>query len=44
MIAEYPIAPIADSKYQVLAADFINLVLSAEGQAVFKAYNFIPAR
>lgn len=44
VIAEYPIAPIADSRYQVLAADFINLVLSAEGQAVFKAYNFIPAR
>ena len=44
VIAEYPIAPIADSRNLVLAADFINLVLSAEGQAVLQAHNFVPAR
>ena len=42
VIAEYPISPITESRHPELAADFINLVLSPEGQAVLQAHNFIP--
>lgn len=41
-IANYPIAAISDSQYPDLAAAFISLVLSPEGQQVLAKYNFIP--
>ncbi len=43
VIAEYPIAPIADSRHADLAKAFIKLVLSADGQAVLAKYGFLPA-
>lgn len=42
-IATYPIAPIADSKNPELAAAFVDLVLSPEGQQVMAKYGFISA-
>jgi len=42
-IATYPIAAISDSQYPDLAAAFVALVLSPEGQLVLAKYNFIPA-
>ncbi len=41
-IAAYPIATISDSQHPDLAAAFISLVLSPEGQQVLAKYNFIP--
>lgn len=40
-IANYPIAPIVDSKQAELARAFITLVLSPEGQAVMAKYGFV---
>ena len=37
----YPIAIIKDSMSKQMAQEFINLVLSAEGQAVLKKYGFV---
>jgi molybdate transport system substrate-binding protein len=42
-IANYPIAPIADSKNPELAKAFVVLVLSPDGQAIMAKYGFIPA-
>ena len=42
-IANYPIAPISDSKNPELAKAFVALVLSPDGQAVMAKYGFIPA-
>jgi len=42
-VAVYPIAPISDSKNPDLAAAFVALVLSPDGQAVMAKYGFIPA-
>ncbi len=42
VIASYPIAVIADSKEPALAQAFVDLVLSPDGQAVLKKYNFVP--
>lgn len=41
VIATYPIAPLADSPNADLAAEFINVVLSSEGQAILASYGFI---
>ena len=41
-IAKYPIAPVSDSAHPELAQAFIDLVLSAPGQAILKEYGFIP--
>ena len=41
-IANYPIAPISDSENTELAKAFIDLVLSADGQAIMAKYGFIP--
>jgi molybdate transport system substrate-binding protein len=41
VIASYPIAPVADSANSELAAEFIALVLSPEGQAILTRYGFI---
>jgi molybdate transport system substrate-binding protein len=41
-IANYPIAPISDSKNPELAQAFVALVLSPDGQAVMAKYGFIP--
>jgi molybdate transport system substrate-binding protein len=43
VIATYPIALLTESQNPALAKDFIQLVLSPEGQALLEAYNFIPA-
>jgi len=42
-VAAYPIAVTSDSQYPDLAAAFVALVLSPEGQQVLAKYNFIPA-
>lgn len=42
-VATYPIAPISDSQNADLAAAFVALVLSPDGQAVMAKYGFIPA-
>jgi molybdate transport system substrate-binding protein len=42
VIATYPIAPVGDSAQPELAAQFVDLVLSPEGQQVLAAYGFIP--
>jgi molybdenum ABC transporter molybdate-binding protein len=42
-IATYPIAPISDSKNPELAKAFVDIVLSADGQAVMAKYGFVPA-
>ncbi len=41
-IATYPIATISDSQHPELAAAFVALILSPEGQQVLAKYNFIP--
>ncbi len=43
-IASYPVAPIADSKNAALAADFVTLLTSPDGQAVMAKYGFLPAK
>jgi len=40
VIADYPIAAITE---RALARDFVNFVLSAEGQAILAKWGFIPA-
>lgn len=40
VIASYPIAPLADSTNAELAAEFIELVMSSEGQAILSTYGF----
>lgn len=42
-IANYPIAPISDSKNIDQAKAFVALVLSPDSQALMAKYNFIPA-
>jgi molybdate transport system substrate-binding protein len=42
-IANYPIAPISDTKNPELAKAFVTLVLSPDGQAIMAKYGFIPA-
>jgi molybdate transport system substrate-binding protein len=41
-IAAYPIAVLRDSSNLTLARAFVDYVLSAEGQAILQAQNFIP--
>jgi molybdate transport system substrate-binding protein len=43
VIAEYPIAPVADSTNPGLAAAFVDFVLSPQGQAVLTDHGFAPA-
>lgn len=43
VVAAYPLAPVTDSAQAELAAQFIALVLSPEGQAVLARYGFDPA-
>lgn len=42
VVASYPLAPVANSAQAELAAQFIALVLSPEGQAVLARYGFDP--
>jgi molybdate transport system substrate-binding protein len=42
-IANYPIAPISDSKNADLARAFVALIMSPGGQAVLAKYGFLPA-
>jgi len=44
VIATYPIAPVQDSANGELAAAFIALVLSAEGQSSLANFGFIPVK
>jgi molybdate transport system substrate-binding protein len=44
VIATYPIAPLKTSKNPEFAQDFINLILSQEGQKILAKYNFIPVK
>lgn len=41
VIAQYPIAAVKDSKNAQAAQDFINYILSPDGQAVLNQYHFI---
>jgi molybdate transport system substrate-binding protein len=42
--AEYPIAVLSRSAHKELGAAFIDYVLSAEGQAVFQKWGFVPVQ
>ena len=42
VIAEYPIAPLARSANRDLANEFVDYVLSADGQATLKKWGFTP--
>lgn len=44
VIAQYPIAPLAKSANADLAAQFVEYVLSAEGQAILAKWGFAPVR
>lgn len=44
VIAAYPVAPIQDSQNAALAEDFVQLLLSEEGQAVLAKYGFEPVQ
>ncbi|HEX3100273.1 MAG TPA: substrate-binding domain-containing protein, partial [Pyrinomonadaceae bacterium] len=37
----YPIAIVRDSNQKKAAQDFVNLVLSTEGQAILQKYGFV---
>jgi len=43
-IAKYPIAPLHDSAQLELAQQFVDYVLSADGQQVLAKYGFIPVK
>jgi molybdate transport system substrate-binding protein len=43
-VATYPIAPLGDAVQPELARAFVDLVVSAEGQAILSRYGFLPAR
>jgi molybdate transport system substrate-binding protein len=43
-IASYPIAALKDSTQADLAKAFVNLVLSADGQAILASHGFMPAK
>lgn len=42
VIAEYPIAPLVQSKHSELAEQFVAYVLSSNGQATLKKWGFTP--
>jgi molybdate transport system substrate-binding protein len=42
VVAHYPIAPLIESKNRDLANEFIDFVLSPEGQATLKKWGFTP--
>lgn len=42
VLAEYPIAPLAESANMELANEFIAYVLSSDGQAILKKWGFTP--
>jgi molybdate transport system substrate-binding protein len=42
VIATYPIAPLIGSAHRIQAADFVEFVLSPEGQAILKKWGFAP--
>jgi molybdate transport system substrate-binding protein len=44
IIADYPIVELKSAQNPTAAKDFINVVLSAQGQQVLKSYGFIPVR
>jgi molybdate transport system substrate-binding protein len=44
VIAEYPIAVMADAAHPTLARDWVALVVSPEGQAVLSAAGLLPAQ
>jgi molybdate transport system substrate-binding protein len=42
VIATYPIAALMNTRQPQLAVDFINYVLSADGQTILKKWGFTP--
>jgi molybdate transport system substrate-binding protein len=42
VLAEYPIAPLVDSANPALAREFINYILSPDGQAILEKWGFTP--
>jgi len=42
-VATYPIAVVSDAQQPELAKAFVDLVLSAQGQAIMAKYGFLPA-
>jgi molybdate transport system substrate-binding protein len=42
--AEYPIAPLSQAAHSQQAVEFIQYVLSAEGQAILQKWGFIPVK
>jgi molybdate transport system substrate-binding protein len=40
VVAEYPLAPLADSEHPELAAQFVAFVRSTEGQTILQKYGF----
>ncbi len=44
IIADDPIVELKSAQNPTAARDFINVVLSAQGQQVLKSYGFIPVR
>ncbi|MCP5099294.1 MAG: molybdate ABC transporter substrate-binding protein [Chloroflexi bacterium] len=44
IIAHYPIATIADSANPKLAAEFVQFVLSTEGQTILEKHRFLPIK
>jgi molybdate transport system substrate-binding protein len=43
VIASYPLAALVESRRADLAEEFVNLVLSPEGQATLSSFGFLPA-
>ena len=42
VVAEYPIAALAGAPSPALAAEFVDFVLSPEGQSILKKWGFTP--
>jgi len=43
ILANYPIAPLADSSHPIFAEQFVAYVLGPEGQHILARYGFVPA-
>jgi molybdate transport system substrate-binding protein len=44
IVADYPIARLTGARQKALVADFVEFVLSAEGQRLLEKHGFMPAR
>jgi molybdate transport system substrate-binding protein len=43
VVAEYPLAPLADAVHPALAQAFVDYVLGPEGQTILAEHGFLPA-